>query len=286
MGGIEIRPATVAEFSTAVEWAAGEGWNPGLDDLGVFHRTDPSGFIMGFEGGEPVSSISVVRYAGGFGFLGFYIVRPDRRGTGVGIATWNAGMAHLAGCVIGLDGVVAQQENYRKSGFVLAGRNIRHAGVPKRFDAAAEDFELSPVGKDDLAALADFDAAHFPVRRDAFIRDWALPGDASRRHAILARAGGEITGLGVIRPCRSGCKIGPLFATDAATARAIAGNLIARTPSGTEVALDTPQDNPAAMTIAAELGLKPVFETVRMYRGKAPRLPLERIFGITSFELG
>lgn len=124
------------------------------------------------------------------------------------------------------------------------------------------------------------------MRRDAFIRDWALPGDASRRHAILARAGGEITGLGVIRPCRSGCKIGPLFATDAATARAIAGNLIARTPSGTEVALDTPQDNPAAMTIAAELGLKPVFETVRMYRGKAPRLPLERIFGITSFELG
>jgi hypothetical protein len=286
MGGIEIRPATVAEFSTAVEWAAEEGWNPGLDDLGVFHRTDPSGFIMGFEGGEPVSSISVVRYAGGFGFLGFYIVRPDRRGTGVGIATWNAGMAHLAGCVIGLDGVVAQQENYRKSGFVLAGRNIRHSGVPRRGAAQAKGIELREVGPGDLAALADFDAKHFPVRRDAFIRDWALPGDASRRHAILARAGGEITGLGVIRPCRSGCKIGPLFATDAATARAIAGNLIARTPSGTEVALDTPQDNPAAMTIAAELGLKPVFETVRMYRGKAPRLPLERIFGITSFELG
>jgi hypothetical protein len=286
MDGIEIRPATAAEFATAVEWAAAEGWNPGLDDLGVFHRTDPSGFIMGFEGVEPVSSISVVRYPGGFGFLGFYIVRPDRRGTGIGMATWNAGMAHLSGCVIGLDGVVAQQENYRKSGFVLAGRNIRHEGVPKRVDAEAEGSDLRPVGANDLAALADFDAAHFPVRRDAFIRDWALPGDASRRRAILARAGGEITGLGVIRPCLSGCKIGPLFAADAATARAIVSNLIAGTPPGTEVALDTPQDNPAAMALAAELGLEPVFETARMYRGEAPRLPVRQVYGITSFELG
>jgi hypothetical protein len=286
MSGIEIRPATVAEFSTAVEWAAGEGWNPGLDDLGVFHRNDPSGFIMGFEGGEPVSSISVVRYAGGFGFLGFYIVRPDRRGTGVGIATWNAGIAHLAGCVIGLDGVVAQQENYRKSGFVLAGRNIRHSGVPRRGAAQAKGIELREVGPGDLAALADFDAKHFPVRRDAFIRDWAMPADGSRRRSILATADGTIRGFGVIRPCRSGFKIGPLFAATVATAGPVADALIAGLPADAEVSLDTPQDNPAALLLAAELGLKPVFETARMYRGQAPHLPLQQIFGITSFELG
>jgi hypothetical protein len=32
--------------------------------------------------------------------------------------------------------------------------------------------------------------------------------------------------------------------------------------------------------------MSPVFETARMYKGAAPKLPLERIFGITSFELG
>ena len=31
--------------------------------------------------------------------------------------------------VIGLDGVVAQQENYRKSGFELAYANIRYGGT-------------------------------------------------------------------------------------------------------------------------------------------------------------
>jgi len=29
-----------------------------------------------------------------------------------------------------------------------------------------------------------------------------------------------------------------------------------------------------------------VFETARMYKGPAPQLPVERIFGVTTFELG
>jgi hypothetical protein len=29
-----------------------------------------------------------------------------------------------------------------------------------------------------------------------------------------------------------------------------------------------------------------VFETARMYTGEAPRLPLDGIFGVTTFELG
>ena len=40
-------------------------------------------------------------------------------------AIWNAAMDSLAGRNVGLDGVVAQQDNYRKSGFRLAYRNVR-----------------------------------------------------------------------------------------------------------------------------------------------------------------
>jgi len=32
--------------------------------------------------------------------------------------------------------------------------------------------------------------------------------------------------------------------------------------------------------------MKPVFETARMYTGAAPDLPLPKLFGVTSFELG
>jgi len=34
------------------------------------------------------------------------------------------------------------------------------------------------------------------------------------------------------------------------------------------------------------MGLAPVFETARMYRGKAPVVPLKNVFGVTTLELG
>jgi len=37
-------------------------------------------------------------------------------------------LKYLEGRNIGLDGVVSQQDNYKKSGFKLAYRNIRHEG--------------------------------------------------------------------------------------------------------------------------------------------------------------
>jgi ribosomal protein S18 acetylase RimI-like enzyme len=117
-----------AEIDLAVEWAAREGWNPGLQDADAFHAADPEGFLLGALAGEPAAVISAVRYGEGFGFIGFYIVRPDLRGRGYGLTLWNAAMARLAGRNVGLDGVVAQQPNYRKSGFRLAYRNIRHEG--------------------------------------------------------------------------------------------------------------------------------------------------------------
>lgn len=286
MPDITIRPVSTDEFRTAVDWAAKEGWNPGLDDLAPFHGTDPDGFIMGFLGDMPVSSISVVKYPDRFGFLGFYIVHPDHRGTGLGIETWNAGMAYLEGCTVGLDGVVQQQENYKKSGFVLAGRNVRHTGRATPLDANDVSLDIRTVGTDDLAAAGDFDAKHFPVRRDAFITTWLTPGEGGNRMSLIAIRDGEIAGSATVRACRAGYKIGPLFADDNKTAAALFDAIVAGLPEGADVSLDTPEDNAAAVDIAHRAGLEPVFETARMYRGTDPGLPLDRIYGVTTFELG
>ena len=282
-----IRNATAAEFETAVEWAAAEGWNPGLDDTPAFHAVDPDGFFMGFVDDRPVSSISVVRYGGAFGFLGFYIVHPDYRGTGAGLAIWRAGMAYLDGCTVGLDGVVAQQDNYRRSGFELAGRNIRHTGVPAIPAGGGEDADIAPVTFADLAEVSAYDRRHFPADRSAFVRDWTLPTDTpTTRRTRIARRNGAVAGYGTIRACRSGCKIGPLFADDTDVAAALFAALVLDMPAGSEVSFDTPEGNPAAVALARDAGLAPAFETARMYRGTDPMLPQERIFGVTTFELG
>ncbi|MFE4724235.1 GNAT family N-acetyltransferase, partial [Streptomyces sp. NPDC056728] len=128
---LDITRATLDDWAVISGWAAEEGWNPGLADARSFFAQDPDGFFIGRVDGEPASAISVVNYGDDYAFLGFYLVRPDLRGRGYGIATWKAGLAHAGSRTVGLDGVPAQQDNYRKSGFELAHTTVRYAGVPQ-----------------------------------------------------------------------------------------------------------------------------------------------------------
>lgn len=282
---IVIRAASAAEFAAAVDWAADEGWNPGLDDLAAFHAADPDGFLMAFENNAPIGSISVVRYGADFGFLGFYIIRPEHRGRGIGLRLWNAGLEHLKRRVVGLDGVVAQQGNYRKSGFTLAGRNVRYQGRPNRAAAPSAgvvvDSAFEPIADQALA----FDRRCFPAPRDDFMRSW-IAGAPRSRQARFAIRDSALAGFGVIRACRSGYKIGPLFAADRKVADALFQALVETVEADAEIVLDVPEDNAGAVSLALDAGLAPSFETARMYLGAAPALPLERIFGVTTFELG
>ena len=117
MNDLSIRTMRPDEISIAVNWAAAEGWNPGLADDACFAAVDPEGFLIGELDGAPAATVSCVNYSASFAFLGFYIVREDLRGRGYGLRIWDAAVAHAGPRVIGLDGVVAQQQNYRKSGF-------------------------------------------------------------------------------------------------------------------------------------------------------------------------
>jgi GNAT superfamily N-acetyltransferase len=277
---LTIRVMTRQDLDRAIDWAAAEGWNPGLDDAACFRAADPAGFLMGCLGDEPVASISVVRYAGTFGFLGLYIVRPDRRGRGFGHRLWRAGMASLTDRTVGLDGVVAQQENYRKSGFALAHRNVRFGGAPQV--AAPGDACLKRVTPAIVDAVLAYDRPFFPAPREAFLRCWLKP---AARDAFAFVEDGIVKGYGVIRACRSGSKIGPLFA-DGEREADLLFRALASEANGDAVFLDLPEPNQAAVRLAARYGLSPVFETARMYRGPGPDLPLSRTYGISTFELG
>jgi GNAT superfamily N-acetyltransferase len=204
MNGLRIRPMRPDEISLAVNWAAAEGWNPGLADDACFAAADPAGFFIGELDGAPAATVSCVNYGARFAFLGFYIVREDLRGRGYGLRIWNAAIAHAGPRVIGLDGVVAQQKNYRKSGFELAYANIRYGGTVGALDAPqAGVIALTELP---LAIVEAYDATVFPAPRTAFLRAWiGSPGHVGR---ALVR-GGVLAGLGVIRPCRKGAQNRP-----------------------------------------------------------------------------
>lgn len=279
----EIRVLSRAEIVRATEWAAAEGWNPGRSDAGCFASVDTDGFWGGFLNGEMIACISVVNYGADFAFLGFYIVAPAHRGQGYGFVLWNRAMDHAGTRVIGLDGVVDQQANYRKSGFDLAWNNIRFGGVPRRSRLkVAADLQIGDVTAPS-EALEEMDRSVFPAPRGGFWRAWlGAPGHV----CIDVKRAGQLAGFGTVRPCETGWKLGPLTSSDRSVAEAILARLLQAVPDGDTVFLDVPEPHGAAVALARELGLEPVFETARMYRGPAPDLAVEQIFGVTTFELG
>jgi ribosomal protein S18 acetylase RimI-like enzyme len=275
----QVRAMRPEEIALAADWAAAEGWNPGLSDAACFAKVDPQGFFVGELDGAAAATISVVNYGDRFAFLGFYIVRPDLRGEGYGLRVWQAGIAHAGARTVGLDGVIAQQENYKRSGFTLAYRNVRYGGTIAAGAPVPGVVDLATVPL--LDVVAD-DATVFPARRTGFLRAWtSAPGHVGR--AVVRD--GRLAAWGVIRSCRSGCKIGPLVADDEDAAAAVFDALVAAKGGG-EIYLDIPEPNAAAAALARWRGLDPVFETARMYTGPIRPLALARIYGIATFELG
>lgn len=281
MNSYKIRTISYKELHLPIEWAAKEGWNPGFYDLDAFYHTDTHGFYMGFLDSEPISSLSAVTYDKTFAFLGFYIVKPEYRGQGYGYKLWQEVLKHLPTQNIGLDGVLAQQSNYEKSGFHFAYRNIRYEGKSKKFNVKDKNIVL--LSKISFEKLIAYDDKLFPATRPQFLKYWIKQ---PKSLAVGFTDNRELKGYGMIRKCQNGYKIGPLFADDKIIEDKIFQKLISFLKEGTNFYFDTPERNKEALELALRYRMVPMFETARMYTREEPKINLQKVFGVTTFELG
>ena len=181
---------------------------------------------------------------------------------------------------IGLDGVVTQQENYKKSGFKLAYRNIRYQGVSKKYEINNDD--IVKINSIPFVTLVKYDDQFFPVSRPQFLKYW-IKEPESLTLGFLKNS--KLLGYGMIRRCVTGYKIGPLFANS----KIIAEDLFEKLNNfavGSPIFLDIPEINKEAFELVYKYKMKPMFETARMYTKKPPEINLNKVFGITTFELG
>ncbi len=272
-----IRVLTSFEVEQLVGWARIEGWNPGLADAPALHAAEPQGFIGRFVDGQMAAGISAVRYGTDFGFIGLYIAHPDFRGKGHGRTVWDAGIARLEGRTIGLDGVPEQQANYRSMGFEPHYETFRWSG---RF-AGSCDADVTAITDDLVPAIFAYDRSFFPADRSAFLAEWLKPP----RIAKALIRDGDIRGYAVCRKCHDGYKIGPLFAQTSADAQRLLNAFAAETASE-PLHIDVPA---AQADFGAYLDghrFTKGFTTARMYRGRAPEVQMEGVFGLTTLELG
>ena len=215
--------------------------------------------------------------------MGFFIVREDLRGQGIGRRFWHWRKDQLQsrlqpGASIGMDGVFDMQPFYASGGFEFSHRNLRMEGIGQTRAVNPGIVDLSRVPSE----LVRIRSPLLWVRRDPFLRKWIAMKQAK---AYGAYDDSNLKGFGVIRKCLNGYKIGPLFADNAKIGESLFSAL-ANEAIGEPLILDTPEHNPAAIDLANRHGMKEVFGCARMYCGSAPNLPWDRIFGVTTFELG
>lgn len=277
----QLQRMSRADMGTALQWAEREGWNPGRHDADIFHPIDVRGHFMAWLNEQPVASISALRYGPSQGFIGLYIVDPALRGQGLGLAVWNAALDHLKGCIVGLDGVVEQQSNYRRSGFDLAWHNRRYQALGR--SPRPRDPHIVKLASIPFEALAGYDRAFQAEPRPVFLQAWV-----QQRHSMALGwwQDGRLKGYGVVRACAKGHKIGPLCADTPAIADALLDALLGCVLLREPVYLDVPEPNREAIALAERNGMQPGFPTARMYRGPAPRLDLARLYALTALEVG
>jgi len=279
--GYKIRNATRKEVDVMVDWARKEGWNPGLHDADCFYTQDPNGFFVGLLYNKIIAAVSAVRYDNTYGFMGFYIVKKQFRGKGYGMKIFQKGWNYLGDRNIGGDGVLENLKKYARVGLKLAHLNARYQG----FGTGTNIVGPNVVKMQDISfnKLAKYDDSVFGFKRHAFLKCWI---NQPENFAYGVVKNGKLLGYGVLRKCFEGYKIGPLFADNSPIANKLFESLIGRVSKKDKVFFDIPETNMGTLAIVKKYKMKKVFATGRIYTKGQPNFPLEKWYGVTSFELG
>ncbi len=279
----EIKNIKLDEMNYFIKKAEMYGWNPGQNDAIAFYNTDPNGFFIAELDNQPIGCISAVSYNDEFGFIGFYVMDEKYAGHYYGASLGIRATKYLNYHIIGLDGVIDRIENYKRLGFKYAYANARYEFIKPHGFQPEKCNEILNYSDKFFDEIAQYDMQCFPVERKTFLKNWLIMPNAKVK---LILDNGSIRGYGVIRKCIKGYKIGPLFADDLLPAESLLVQLLDSVSAGEYIYFDIPEVNDTAKYLTQKYNMTKVFETARMYSGDFPNIDLDKVFGITSFELG
>ncbi len=271
-------------LKTLIKWAAIEGWDPGKYDDDVYWATDPDGFYGYFKDDELIAGGSIISYNGEFGFMGFFIVKPEYRSLGIGRKLWYQRRDILLsrlkeGASIGMDGVVEMQSFYEKGGFKLAFRDVRYEKTGMEFDVHEN---ISSIKENDFEMILKYDNQCFGFSRPQFLKPW-LNTPNTKKFKYIENY--KLKGFCIVRKTPEGYKTGPLFADNEIIAEELYKACL-NSVVGEKLFLDIPLINKGAINIIEKYNASYVFECGRMYYGNPPNIDMNKVFGITTFELG
>ena len=277
---VSIRGITGPDAVFVRDLIARQGWNGGVHDVETFAAVDPGAWLVAEIDGRPVGVTLATRWNDAFGWVGVYLVEPEHRGRGIGLALFQRTVERLAPRSIGLDGDPAQQDNYRRSGFVDVHPNTRWQGPAGAWRGVEGSVAASQVSFEELLAL---DARALGTERPALLRAWLDQPEATTGVALRD---GRVAGFATARPAFDGWKVGPVHAHDAVVAASAIAGAVAALPPDTVCWLDVPEPNVEARALMRRHRYEASPTSGRMARGSAPPADLGVSFALTAHEVG
>ena len=288
---LRILPLETEDIPAVTTWARQEGFAPGLGDVAIYRHTDRQGIWVGWLGNERVGCITGVRYNAAYGFIGLYLVRAPWRGRGYGLQLWRHALEHLQDLAcIGVEAAPDRADDYASWGFRPASATVRWQAISDGEPVASPEpggpWQLLEGAAIPPNAVQWFDAQREPSPRPHFLAQWLNHRAGTVLALVDAQGNGH--GFGRIRPCLlhrgEGWRIGPLMAETPEAAVQLLKGLLLRHAG--VVLIDAPAANAQAATVLEGQGFSPISETLRMYRGAAPAVSLQDVYGLACLELG
>ena len=264
-----------------------------------YFAADNNGFFVGELDREPISCVSVIKYASNFAFLGSFIVDKTHRGKGYGLQTGKVALASLSeSCNMGSNAVVESVPQYRRFGLEPYWEQQRFQFVASEVSKSLKYFnktvEIIQPTQQVFNSLLKYDTEINVFQRHSFLKNWVFAPNCHCSIAIDSL--GKVVGYGVVRSTLregDGWRIGPLYADNFATAKTIFKSMCDKITMETRqafVVIDIPYGlsfNKKSLSLVTECNGTSLETFVRMYKYGIPEnMPLDKIFGITLLALG
>jgi predicted N-acetyltransferase YhbS len=277
-----IRIMQLGDIPASLALCRQAGWNQVEADWRRLLRLEPEGLFVAEIDGRVCGTISVTAYAATSAWIGMLLVDPDFRRRGIGSAL-------MARCIrtlqdrgvesIKLDATDAGRPVYLKLGF-RDERPIHRYSALRPTDSLA-GASLRPVAETDWAGIAEIDGGAFGADRLRLLRLLATDGPSA-----IVEEGGRLRGYGFARGGHEAGFLGPIVATDAASAEQLTVALLAALPAE-NVYWDILPDNAAAADLAEQFGFSVARRLTRMVLGETMNSgDVCRVYGAAGFELG
>ena len=248
---LHIRQMTLDDIDLAMTLKDQVGWNQTRDDIRRLVEYEPEGcFIAEFEG-VPVGTVSTTSYGTKVAWIGMMLVLPEYRRRGIARRLMQTSIDYLRErnvTCIKLDATPLGQPLYEQLGF--------HAEWDfQRWEREGENVATFPLDGELSSALIAMDETAFGADRSRWLNSVASG----------CRVFATQSSYGMLRPGRVATYLGPVVSENSSEAASVIDAMLSAAEG--RVFWDIPTGNSLSESLAAQHGLQPVRQLLRMWSG-------------------